>query len=154
MSSARQKRSARTQVRFTKLNAKGQATRGAHVAVVDNTTGLMWDAGETARMTWSAAKTHCEQLRAAGFDDWRLPTVAELVALVDYCRCNPAIDTTAFPNCKSDWYWTGVAAAYSPGVCAWFVGFALGFAGWLGQGGDCFVRAVRASQSLAIGHSG
>jgi Protein of unknown function (DUF1566) len=136
--------------RFTKIGADGaklgdDATEW--VAVLDNTTQLIWTVEETKRLTWKKAKAAVEKLDTAGFTDWRLPTVEELFLLADRTKHSPAIDTAFFPDCKSDWYWTSTPAAHSPGDCAWFVGFGNGGAGWYGQDGGAYVRAVRASQS-------
>jgi Protein of unknown function (DUF1566) len=136
--------------RFTKIGADGaklgdDATEW--VAVLDNTTQLIWTVEETKRLTWKKAKAAVEKLDTAGFTDWRLPTVEELFLLADRTKHSPAIDTAFFPDCKSDWYWTSTPAACSPGDCAWVVSFYDGYASWSAQGIDFYVRAVRASQS-------
>lgn len=94
-------------------------------------------------VTHAQAEAACTELRSGGFDDWRLPSTHELFALVDHSRCRPAIDTDAFPDTKSDWYWTSTVCAWSSSH-AWFVNF---------DGGDAdsdnrdypngLVRAVR-----------
>lgn len=114
--------------------------------VLDNSTGLMWDAaGSEKRMTHKEAEAYVKTLKLGGFTDWRLPTVQELLTLVDYSRTNPAIDTSAF-SCKSECYWTGTPYA---GVAdsAWYVYFGGGGSNWYYRYGDFCVRAVRASQS-------
>jgi Protein of unknown function (DUF1566) len=135
--------------RFTKVGADGakladDATEW--VAVLDNTTSLIWTVKEMKSMAWKKAQTAVAKLDIAGFTDWRLPTVEELFLLADRTKHSPAIDTAYFPDCKSEWYWTSTPAASSPGDCAWFVGFDGGGAFWGGQGSDGPVRAVRASQ--------
>ncbi len=50
---------------------------------VDLSDALMWaakDSGE--RGSWHKARSYCRKLRAAGFSDWRLPTIDELKSLV------------------------------------------------------------------------
>ena len=149
--------------RFTKIGADGaQVADDAtdHVAVLDNTTGLMWshtlntddDDGEPH----AACEQRVEGLSLAGFTDWRMPTVEELFAIADRTHTDPAIDAAFFPDTKSDWYWTGTPAAWSPSA-AWIVYFNLGLASSDYRDGDGFVRAVRvagarAGQSLEIGH--
>ena len=115
--------------------------------VVDCTTGLSWSRGNigTELLTWSKAADACRALDLGGFKDWRLPTVEELFLLADRTRHSPAIDTTFFPDCKSDWYWTSTPAAFSPGVSAWLVAFGYGDSYWNGQRNDCHVRAVRST---------
>ena len=135
--------------RFTKIDAEGaklgdDATEW--VAVLDNTTHLLWTVKETKPLTWKKAQTTVAKLDVAGFTDWRLPTVEELFMLADRTKYSPAIDTAFFPDCKSEWYWTSTPAASSPVVSAWGVGFGNGNALWNGQVSDGRVRAVRASQ--------
>jgi hypothetical protein len=136
--------------RFTKVGADGAKLADDAtdwVAVLDNTTSLIWTVKETKPLTWKKAKAAVEKLDTAGFTDWRLPTVEELFLLADRTKHSPAIDTAFFPDCKSEWYWTGTPAAYSPGVCAWVVYFYHGDAYWCSQDYGSCVRAVRASQS-------
>ena len=135
--------------RFTKVGADGakladDATEW--VAVLDNTTSLIWTVKETKQMVWKKAQAAVAKLVIAGFTDWRLPTVEELFLLADRTKHSPAIDTAFFPDCKSEWYWTSTPAASSPGVYAWCVGFNSGLALWGDQGSGLRVRAVRASQ--------
>lgn len=135
--------------RFTKIGADGAklADDAAEwVAVLDNTTHLIWTVKETARLTWNKAAAAVKKLDTARFDDWRLPTVEELFLLADRTKGSPAIDTSFFPDCKSDWYWSSTPYASSPGVFAWLVGFGFGIASWDGQCYGFFVRAVRSSQ--------
>jgi hypothetical protein len=136
--------------RFTKIGAEGEKLAGdaaEWVAVLDNTTALLWTVKETARLTWKKATAAVAKLDTAGFTDWRLPTVEELFLLADRTKHSPAIDTAFFPDCKSDWYWASTPAAFSPGECAWDVYFYDGSAGWDFRVSGFYVRAVRSSQS-------
>ncbi len=114
--------------------------------VTDTTSGLMWskeDVGD--RQSWEPADKACRALTLAGFSDWRLPTRAELLTLLDDTRHEPAIDVSAFPTCKSNWYWTGTPAAWDPS-CAWIVLFDFGYASSLRRSYGAFVRAVRSAR--------
>lgn len=135
--------------RFTKVGADGAKLADdapEWVAVLDNTSSLIWSVKETKPLTWKKAQAAVAKLDTAGFTDWRLPTVEELFLLADCTKHSPAIDTAFFPDCKSEWYWTSTPAAASPGDLAWFVDFNYGNANWANQGYDYYVRAVRASQ--------
>ena len=137
--------------RFIKIGADGaqllqEASAAECVAVLDTTRGLMFTTVESEEMTHAQAVQYVATLDVAGFKDWRLPTVEELFLLADRSRSSPAIDTTFFPDCKSDWYWTGSLYAPSPGDYAWGVGFSSGDAFWGNQLNVGFVRAVRVGQ--------
>lgn len=134
---------------FQKITATGKpakATAKTHAAVIDPRHNLMWTAKDIGTAAFGAAPALVEDLNrkaCAGFADWRLPTVEELLTLVDRTRHHPAIDTAAFPSCKGGWYWSSTPDAESPSVCAWCVYF---------YGGNCLlghqhlqgrVRAVR-----------
>ncbi len=113
--------------------------------VTDRRTGLMWSRDEIVAKCTTHAKAEqaCKALRVGGFDDWRLPTRAELLTLVDDTRHAPAIDINAFPSCKSDWYWTSTIAAWSSDY-AWIVTFSYGYAYYYRRDYNYgLVRAVR-----------
>jgi hypothetical protein len=55
-------------------------------AVLDRETGLVWERSPTVRtftVSWSEALSVCFQLNAGGRTGWRLPTVPELMSLID-----------------------------------------------------------------------
>lgn len=116
--------------------------------VIDHSTGLMWSAEDVGadRLTWQEADQTARAVTLGGHDDWRLPTRTELLSLVDDTRFNPAIDTEAFPTCKSDWYWTASPWAPSPASYAWIVNFYNGHS--LGSHRYCGAR-VRAVRSVS-----
>jgi hypothetical protein len=136
--------------RFIKISTKGKelaADAKKWDAVLDTTTGLMWTVKEQKAKNHAAAVTAAEKTKAASYvTGWRLPTVEELFCLADRSKYRPAIDTDYFPDCKSDFYWTGTPWAESPSGYAWFVSFDNGNSYCYHHGNDGFVRAVRASQ--------
>ena len=137
--------------RFQKIAADGSVLpRDATdwEAVLDTKTGLMWDKeavpvknGKPATVEKAATKS-----RAAGFDDWRAPTVDELFALADRTRVSPAIDVEFFPDTPSDWFWSSTPYAGSPSGCAWLVFFDSGSSLWYFHKYSGFVRACRVGQ--------
>ena len=135
--------------RFTKIGTAGEllsVEAPEWVAVLDNTTNLIWDAGESAGLNWKQACEHPKSLSVAGFSDWRLPTVEELFALADRTKFEPAIDTAFFPKCEGGWYWNSTVDASSPGVYAWLVNFGYGDSSSSRQDYEGLVRAVRPRQ--------
>ena len=135
--------------RFQKVGHKVASDLDQFPIVTDSKTQLMWDRRETSSMTHEEAVAHIVQLnkdKFGGFADWRLPECDELLTLVDRTKHEPAVDTDAFPDCKSSWYWSATSAAYSPADCAWLVYFYDGDCGWGSRSNYGFVRAVRVSQ--------
>ena len=119
----------------------------AHIPLATTTVvigSLMWAQATSAdRLTFKDAEAYCKALRTGGHDDWRLPTIQELLSLVDYTHHDPAIDTAAFPDTKSSWYWSSSPGASAPAVFAWIVSFYNGSADCHGRANTAFVRAVR-----------
>jgi hypothetical protein len=134
--------------RFVELDGAGAPLKPAPaqaVARLEPERGLMWGPTLDRQMTWDEAKKACEEFRMFGFSDWRLPTVEELFGLADRSRKDPAIDTGAFPDTRSSWYWSASPWAGSPASAAWIVGFNYGYASDGHHGYKCFVRPVRSA---------
>ena len=86
------------------------STTNGEPVVTDLATGRMWQQGSTldTPTTWAAALAHCESMTYAGYTDWRLPSINELLTLVDEKKeVAPAINTVFFTNFESSSsYWT------------------------------------------------
>jgi hypothetical protein len=136
---------------FEKLGVDGReildAQDGEHVAVRDRATGLIWSRGTLpgGRMNHEKATKACADLTLMGFTDWRLPTIQELLSIVDYSRHEPAIDVSVF-DCEDAYYWTSTPCAWAPADAAWIVSFDDGNASYDDRDGDYCVRAVRSGQ--------
>lgn len=62
--------------------------------VKDPTTNLVWeDSTHTTedKVTHAEASTYCANLKLSEVTGWRLPTLGELLTVVDYTRSDPAI---------------------------------------------------------------
>jgi hypothetical protein len=100
--------------------------------VTDNLTGLMWQQNPTAAdggvvaFTWLAASSYCTSLNLAGHQDWRLPTIIELVPIMNDNAQGPAVNTTAFPHMQNADYWSATPTAAIAGN-AWFLETTLGY---------------------------
>jgi len=82
--------------------------------VEDNLTGLMWQQNSTASapLSWVDALKYCEELKYAGYTDWRLPQIAELLSIVDEKKkTEPAINTVYFSDfIAGSGFWTSTTS--------------------------------------------
>jgi hypothetical protein len=97
--------------------------------VQDAVTGLTWQrnlpmtyAGCTSTCTWEKAKAYCDTLVLEGAEDWRLPTMIELVSILDDNAVMPSINAAIFPNTPSDNFWSA-SPNTGDSTQAWGVGF-------------------------------
>jgi hypothetical protein len=116
--------------------------------VINHATGLMWQqAGSTDSMTWERAQAYIDQLNTwkyAGFSDWRLPTIEELISLLEFTKKSGDYYIDPIFETKGDYYWS--ADKDSSGA-AWVASFS-------GGGVGCrsllnfysYVRGVRSRQ--------
>ena len=123
--------------------------------VRDNIYKLMWQDGDLPlyRMAYDEAIHYCENLNFAGFDDWRLPTIKELLSITDDSMGNPTINK-AFQNIAykmSDrgekmygTYLSSTKKAVNDPSAAWAVSFWYGGSDLYGiSNGRFLVRCVR-----------
>lgn len=81
-----------------------------------------------------------------GFNDWRMPTRAELRTIVDYQSSFPAIDTSVFPNTVATSFWTTEPNPTYPSF-AWHTDFKFGLASYyFFKSGPKAVRLVRGGE--------
>jgi hypothetical protein len=117
--------------------------------VVDHATGLMWQkAGSEQELTYQDAQTYVEQLnqaKFAGFADWRLPTIPELMSLIEPERqANGLFLNPMFETRKHEWDWSADRLPESGSrAAAWFVRFTSGPVNWYFLGLEGWVRSVR-----------
>ena len=108
--------------------------------ITDTKTGLIWTKNTIAKdVEHEAAEKAVADLDCS----WRLPTIKELRELIDYTKRWPAIDTEAFPDTESDWYWTSTPVAGYEDAARWAVFFGYGSVDDRSRGNDACVRAVR-----------
>ena len=114
-----------------KTQLAGKAMRTVKVG------NLEWQADVPEQVfTWEGAKAYAASLG----DGWRLPTVKELLSLVDYETHNPAC--SVFPDCPSEWFWS--SSPVSGGTSyAWSVVFSNGRSNFLDVSYVNRVRCVR-----------
>jgi hypothetical protein len=93
--------------------------------VVDRNTKLVWQWHlDSATRNWPEAKEYCDKLSVAG-GRWRLPTLKELLTLVDPTRRRPATAVSKFSDTPDARFWT--ASQYVDGhEQVWVVNFERG----------------------------
>jgi hypothetical protein len=88
--------------------------------VYDTKTKLTWQqTASSASYSFPEARDACAGLGATlGGKGWRVPTVKELLTIVDLSQSSPSIDTTAFPSFSPSRYWTATMLETPPvGFC-------------------------------------
>jgi hypothetical protein len=123
----------------------------ANGTVLDTKTKLTWqqavptvttDGGVMVRtFTQAAAVSYCGSLSLNG-TGWRLPTMKEIMTLINSSVYSPAIDSTAFPNTAVTSYWTSTPSSIDPGFF-WLVGFFDGGSGAGDPSQSAVLRCVR-----------
>jgi hypothetical protein len=99
-----------------------------YATVIDTITNLTWQRTVPSEVyTWDAAKNYCTGLSLGGIGagGWRLPRKLELESLVNDESNSSAIDTTAFPNTPSNYFWSSSPSAATADY-AWYVDFSSG----------------------------
>lgn len=112
--------------------AMGDAPPGRYsvtsLVVKDNRTGLEWQrfvpnaisgCADSFHCSHSAAQSYCQNLVLDGTNNWRLPSLPELLTIMDPTLPSPALDRLAFPN-ASGCYWSSSPVVKYPGL--WWVG--------------------------------
>jgi hypothetical protein len=103
-------------------------------AIRDRETGLVWEKSPDSRSDWDHAQIHCNSLKTGGRLGWRVPTVQELLSLVDPSiqpGTGPTLpDGHPFTNILPASYWTATATqnpSFGDVRVAWGVTFNGGF---------------------------
>ncbi|HEY3664628.1 MAG TPA: DUF1566 domain-containing protein [Polyangiaceae bacterium] len=94
--------------------------------VADTGTGLFWERTPGSGWnTYDVVKAYCDGLSLGGYDDWRMPSIVEMLTISDPAQLWPAINTTDFPgdeNIESGWFWSATPyrmptpSSYAPGL--------------------------------------
>lgn len=107
---------------------------------LDSKTNLIWSEKTYPKMNWKdAVKLKNKK--------WRLPTIKELLSIVDYSLFNPC---TELPNMNSSNYWS--TSSYSTHSSnAWIVDFLDGHSDNYYKGYGYYVRLVRKGRGIKDG---
>jgi hypothetical protein len=124
-------------------------------AVLDRETGLVWEKSpSTGTPDWFSAQSHCNALTLGNRKGWRLPTLQELVSLVDGDPANtssprlpPGHPFTGVQSTQSSFYWSANTRAVNTNS-AWGVGFLNGGVVVADKSNLFFVWCVRGGQGV------
>ena len=113
--------------------------------VKDPKTGLLWEDTphvKEVKITHPKALLYCRSLTLGGHTDWRLPTIKELLSIVDYTRVSPAT-FKAFDYIEEEsFYWSSTPLADADDEF-WGVNFKRGESSRAAEYYDRYVRCVR-----------
>ena len=111
--------------------------------VTDHATGLTWQkSGSENAMTYQETQAYIKQLnqgRFAGYRDWRLPTVDELLSLVEQDKQSNGLYINSLFDSTQMWCWSADKSSLE---WAWRVTFSEGVVRY-GLNAVFYVRAVR-----------
>jgi hypothetical protein len=113
--------------------------------VQDPRTNLMWEDTphvREAKIRQPRAVIYCKELTLGGFEDWRLPTIKELLTIIDYTRISPAILREFSYVEDESFYWTKTHVADEDDAF-WGVNFKRGYSSKASEYYDRYVRCVR-----------
>lgn len=128
--------------------------------VYHNASGIMWQDNLKIKKPWlsdinyegyrhsdttgDTAVSYCQNLELGEFDDWRLPTIEELVMLTDKSKSDLTFDDV-FENIENNGYWSSSSVANNSEK-AWIVDFSTGTDDWSNKNISKNVKCIRNSE--------
>jgi serine/threonine-protein kinase len=111
--------------------------------VIDDEHGLVWQQGGSPYpLDWHAAHRAVAALNQAAFagrEDWRLPTMDELLTLVLPPAQGRRLCQAPLFDPRQKWLWSADSKSFQ---AAWQVNLELGYAGWTDTSSRLYLRAV------------
>lgn len=116
-------------------------------SVTDTVTSLMWEHAPGSPLSDQAgAITYCTGLTIGGHTDWRVPSMRELLSLIDRTRSNTAIDPI-FPSAPLGYIWSSdddvsntqlawTVYTFAGATTTYLKNFAGGVSAWCTRGTD------------------
>jgi hypothetical protein len=116
--------------------------------ITDYATGLIWEkSGSNDNMSYRQAQAYIlglNQMKFAGHNDWRLPTVDELTSLLEPDEQSKDLYINPIFDDKQQWCWTSEQRVPDG---AWYISFVNGYVSWRNLlSSNLYVRAVRSIQ--------
>lgn len=114
----------------------------------DPATNLIWEDTyhvEETKLNYAQAATYCSELHLGGFEDWRIPTLKELMTIIDYNRYKPAIFREFRFVEKETLYWSNTRYVRNADEY-WGVVFKDGSTSNASETYDRYVRCVKNAQ--------
>lgn len=113
-------------------------------AVIDVDKNIMWqDNSESMshKENYTMAKVYCETLILNGYIDWRVPTIKELISLIDVKNKKAAI-LKEFQYTKNDIYYSSTQFVENSKIY-WYIDFATGVVNHTHMKNEHYIRCVR-----------
>ena len=118
--------------------------------VVDYSTGLMWQkSGSERELSYKEARMYIKEFNSqkfAGYDDWRLPTLKELMTLLEAQKLSNNLYIDPIFHATQKWCWSATGQA---SASAWSVNFKDGSVYWNVLEGIDYVRMVRSFEEIS-----
>ena len=109
---------------------------------------LMWENSihsKDIKVDYNSAVTYCKNIKTGSFQDWRLPTINELLNIVDYTKTQPAIKKEITLVNQKNMYWSSTPYL-SHSNTFWGVSYKDGASKKASSNYDRYVRCVRATK--------
>jgi hypothetical protein len=85
--------------------------------ITDAQTGLMWQTQiYNSKLNWEGSLLYFENLKFAGFTDWRLPNKEEIISIFDYSNNCPKFSTEYFNDTLPEFYWSSTSNVRGSGT--------------------------------------
>jgi len=132
-------------------NSQNKYVNNYDGTITDLNTGLMWQqSGSDEYMTYMNCTEYIKNLnikKFAGYDDWRIPSIDELMSLIE--KNDSKLYISDLFNPRQQFCWSSDKySGDSSGI--WGVGFIYGKVKWNNENAGSYIRCVRCLESTII----